>query len=200
MEKPVFRAALMVLVALSLAQFLPAQTSGVEIANLREDVRMLAERVGDLQLQVEQLQRQNQQLAGKSQAAEQSYATVAQLNESVSTLNKEIKSAVASSKDETLQVVSARIEKLAKESNAAIQSLARGVNATHASAVSPVAAPTFSDDYKKEGVTYTVVKGDSLGSIAKKTGGTPRDIINANKLADPSKIHAGQTLFIPGGK
>jgi len=197
MEKAIFRAFALAFAWLSLAPFLPAQNAAIEVANLREDVRLLAQRVGDLQLQVEQLQRQNQELQGKSQVAQQSYATVTQLNDAVASLNREIKSQVAASKEETLQAVSARIEKLAKDTNTAIQSLARGVNATHAS---PVAAPTFSDDYKKEGITYTVVKGDSIGSIAKKTGGTARDIINANKLSDPSKIHAGQTLFIPGGK
>lgn len=197
MQKNALRILLTVFLTLSLASFLPAQNASIEIANLREDVRLLNQRLGDLQLQVEQLQRQNQELQGKSQVAQQSYATVAQLNDAVASLNREIKSQVANSKDETLQVVSTRIEKLAKDSNSAIQSLARNVNTSHAS---PVAAPTFSDDYKKEGVTYTVVKGDSIGSIAKKTGGSPRDIINANKISDPSKIQAGQTLFIPGGK
>jgi LysM repeat protein len=197
MQKNALRILLTLFLGLSLAPFLPAQSTAIEIANLREDVRLLTQRVGDLQLQVEQLQRQNQELQGKSQAAQQSYATVSQLNEAVASLNRELKSQVASSKEETIQLVSARIEKLAKDTNNAVHSLARGVNASHAS---PVAAPTFSDDYKKEGITYTVVKGDSIGSIAKKTGGTVRDIINANKLSDPSKIQAGQTLFIPGGK
>jgi LysM repeat protein len=36
--------------------------------------------------------------------------------------------------------------------------------------------------------------------IARKTGARAQDIINANKLADPSRIQAGQVLFIPGGK
>jgi LysM repeat protein len=55
----------------------------------------------------------------------------------------------------------------------------------------------FSDDFPKEGVSYTVQKGDTLAVIAKKTGAKQQDIINANKLADPSKINLGQTLFIP---
>jgi len=46
-------------------------------------------------------------------------------------------------------------------------------------------------------VSYTVQKGDTLAVIAKKTGARQQDIINANKLADPSKINLGQTLFIP---
>ena len=59
---------------------------------------------------------------------------------------------------------------------------------------------TFAEDYSKEGVSYTVQKGDTLALIAKKTGAKTQDIINANKLSDPSRINAGQTLFIPGGK
>jgi LysM repeat protein len=197
MDNARFRAAILAIAWLSLAPFLPAQTLNIDLANLREDVRMLTQRVGDLQLQVEQLQHQNQELEGKSTVAQQSYVTAAQLNESVSELNRVIKAANAATKNETLQQVGVQIEKLARQTNAAIESLAKGVNSTRAS---PVAAPTFSDDYKKEGITYTVQKGDSIGSIAKKTGALPKDIVNANKLADPSKIHAGQTLFIPGGK
>jgi LysM repeat protein len=39
-----------------------------------------------------------------------------------------------------------------------------------------------------------------LALIAKKTGASARDITNANKIVDPSRIQVGQTLFIPGGK
>jgi len=60
--------------------------------------------------------------------------------------------------------------------------------------------PAFPEDYPKEGLNYTVQKGDTLAVISKKTGAKQQDIINANKLADPSRIAIGQTLFIPGGK
>jgi LysM repeat protein len=59
---------------------------------------------------------------------------------------------------------------------------------------------TFSDDFPKEGVNYTVVAGDTLSGIAKKTGGKLADIRNANKIVDDTKIRVGQTLFIPQGK
>lgn len=158
---------------------------------------MLSQRLGEVQLRVEQLERENRELRNRATGAEQSYATIAQLNEAVADLNRTIKAQAASTKTETLQQVSGQMEKLAQQTNAAIESLAKGV---HAATRSPVAPPAFSEDYPKEGVTYTVQKGDTLASIAKKTGGSSKDIINANKLADPSKIQAGQTLFIPGGK
>jgi LysM repeat protein len=49
-------------------------------------------------------------------------------------------------------------------------------------------------------VSYTVQKGDTIAEIAKKTGAKQQDIINANKISDPSRITVGQTLFIPGAK
>lgn len=198
MVKASVRGSVLFLTLASLGSLLPAQTPAIELANLREDVRILSQRVGELQTRLEQAEHENRELRAKSLGAAQSYATVAQLNDSVADLNRTIKAAVSASKTETLQQVSVQMEKLARQTNAAIDSLTKAVNASR----SPIAAPppTFSDDYPKEGTTYTVQKGDSIGSIAKKTGGSPKDIINANKLADPSKIHAGQALFIPGGK
>ena len=76
---------------------------------------------------------------------------------------------------------------------AALESLAR-TNGARAPAAG------FAEDFPREGVSYTVQKGDTLAVIARKTGARAQDIINANKLADPSRIQAGQVLFIPGGK
>ncbi len=172
-----------------------AQTpSQLEFANLREDVRGLVQRVGELSLRVEQLERENADLRGKAGEAEKSFVTLTQLNDAIAALNQSIRSSAASTKAETLQQVSGQLEKLAKQTNAAIDSLAKGM-ATRA----PVQT-TFADDYAKEGVSYTVQKGDTLALIAKKTGAKTQDIVNANKISDPSRINAGQTLFIPGGK
>jgi LysM repeat protein len=171
-----------------------AQTSAVEFANLREDVHGLVQRVGELSLRVEQLEKENSELRGQTDAAEKSYVTLTQLNDAIANLNQSIRSATASSKVETLQQVSTQIEKLAKQTNAAIDSLAKGMATRN-----PVQT-TFAEDYSKEGVSYTVQKGDTIALIAKKTGAKVQDIINANKISDPARINAGQTLFIPGGK
>lgn len=168
--------------------------SQLETANLREDVRGLTQRVGDLMLRVEQLERENAELRQRTSNATQSYATVADLNQAVSELNRTIRTAAAAAKSEALQQVSGQMEKLAQQTNAALDSLAK------AQATRPAVAPTFSESYPKEGVSYTVQKGDSLAVIARKTGAKAQDIINANKISDPSRIVVGQTLFIPGGK
>jgi LysM repeat protein len=165
-----------------------------ELANLREDVRGLTQRVGELSLRLEQLERENAELRQRSNAADKSYATVAQLNDAVSDMARNIRTAVAASKTETLQHVSAQLEKLGKQTNAALESLAK------AQATRPAVQTNFADDFPKEGISYTVQKGDSLAGIAKKTGAKQQDIVNANKISDPSRIVVGQTLFIPGGK
>ena len=181
------------LLGLALASLAAAQTpvSPIELANLREDVRGLVQRVGDLTLRLEQLERDNAALRSKADMADRNYVTLARLNDAITDLNREFKSAVASAKSETLQQVAGQLEKLANQTNAALDSLAKA-QATRA----PVTA-AFSENYPKEGVSYTVQKGDTLAIIAKKTNAKQQDIINANKLSDPSRIVVGQTLFIP---
>lgn len=171
----------------------PAATGQVELANLREDVRGLTQRLGELSLRIEQLERENQQLRQAASSANQSYVTLTQLNAAINELNSSLRGAIGSSKAETLQQVGAEMEKLAKRTNEALDALAKGM------ATRPAVQSTFSENYPKEGVSYTVQKGDTLPSIAKKTGAKVQDIVNANKLPDPSRINAGQTLFIPGG-
>ncbi len=64
---------------------------------------------------------------------------------------------------------------------------------------------TEQDDDTKDAVFHTVVKGDTLSAIAKKTLGDANrypEIFEANKpmLTHPDKIYPGQVLRIPGGK
>ncbi len=60
-------------------------------------------------------------------------------------------------------------------------------------------APIISEkDTKAEGtIEYTVGKGDSLGTIAKKHNVSRSELIELNKIADPNKIRVGQKLIIP---
>lgn len=177
-----------------LAGRLPAQQNSpaFEMASLREDVRLLTQRVGELSLRVEQLERENGELRGRAQPA---YATLEQLNAAIADAQKLTQAALRDQKRETLQQMNVQLEKLANEMQAAINALAK-----NAATRPPVAPPTFSDNFPKEGVNYTVQRGDTLSIIAKKTGAKVQDIINANKIADPARLQTGQTLFIPQGK
>ncbi len=190
--------------------------SAVDLANLREDVRGLSERVGDLALRVEQLEHQNAELRARLKAPSTDAVTSAQLNAAIADLN----AAIAASKHETLEVVARQMEKLARQTNAALDSIAKsgssarvapvpgpsastGAGATagpSASGAGAAAVKPLDASPAKAGVSYTVERGDTLDRIAKKTGAKVADIIAANQLTDPSRIRVGQTLIIPGGK
>jgi LysM repeat protein len=170
------------------------QNAQLELANLREDVRGLTQRVGELALKLEQLERENNELRQRVSSADKSYVTLSQLRETIEDANRSMRATVESAKSETLQQVKTQIEKLGHATNAALESLAK------AQAGRSPAPVIFTEDYPKEGVRYVVQKGDTLAEIAKKTGAKQQDIINANKLSDPSRITVGQTLFIPGAK
>ena len=53
---------------------------------------------------------------------------------------------------------------------------------------------TTSEDVKPEPHTVTVQPGDTLQTIAEKTGATPRHLIDINMLMEPVVLRPGQTL------
>ena len=169
----------LLLATTAFAQPVPSQ---VEIANLREDIQGLSQRVADLALRVEQLQTENALLRDKL-GAMGDRVTTAQMNEASAKLNRAIQAGAAAKDDAPRPAAPEKHSRATGEAGAA-----------HATATG------FSDNFSKEGENYTVQKGDTLALIAKKTGGKVRDIINANRISDPEHIRAGQTFFIPGGK
>lgn len=172
---------------------LSAQTTDprAELAALRQDVMLLTQRVGELTLSVEQLTRDNTALQAQ---ASRSYATVEQLNKAVADMNRTLQVELGEQKREVLAQVASQMEKLGRQTNAALDALAKN------QATRPTVQTTFSEDFPREGLTYTVQAGDTLGEIARKHGARLQDIVNANKISDPTRIRVGQSLFIPGGK
>ncbi|MBT5903057.1 MAG: LysM peptidoglycan-binding domain-containing protein [Opitutaceae bacterium] len=185
----------MALLALTIGSFGQAQTTqtnlGAQVAGMREDVRILVQRVGALNLRVEQLERENAALLRSTDGLDRTYATVANLNDAVADLRQ----AITSGDGATQSKAAKAIQELARDTNASIAAIAKGVSAARA-----VTTPTFNDDFEKTGITYTITKGDTLSSIASRHGSSVKAIINANKIVDPTKIQVGQTLFIPGGQ
>lgn len=169
----------------------PANNSAFELASLREDIRELKQRVGELSLAIEQLSRENAALQSK---ANQGYATIEQLNKAIADLNRTVQGDLAEQKREILTQVAGQLEKMGKQTNAALEALAKN------QATRPAVQTSFAEDFPKQGVNYTVQAGDTLSAIAQKNGARMQDIINANKLTDPTKIRVGQTLFIPVAK
>lgn len=169
----------------------PAGNPAYELASLREDVRELKQRVGELTLTIEQLARENATLQSK---AGQSYATIEQMNKAIAELNRALQGDLTEQKRDILAQVAGQLEKMGKQTNAALEALAKG------QAARPAVQTQFSENFPQQGINYTVQSGDTLSAIAQKNGAKMQDIINANKLSDPTKIRVGQTLFIPLGK
>ncbi len=179
----------LLIVSAACAQIPPSQ---VDFDNLQEDVRGLTQKVNELSLQVEQLQPRSS-VAISSVPDSSTYATQVQLNAAIADINRAIQAAVASSQTETIVQVNAQLKKLAQQVNAALAAAGKKT-------VGDAAEGNFSSDYPKTGESYTVEKGDTLAIIAKKLGAKRQDIINANKITDPSRIQVGQILFVPESK
>jgi LysM repeat protein len=169
-----------------------ADPRALELANLREDVRLLQQTVGELHASVEQLQRDNAALSSQAESGKAAFATLAQVHDAIAQLRQTTDAALADQKRDVLQTVAQQISKLAKETNAAVAAVAKG------QAARPTISTQFTDDFPKEGVTHTVQTGETLSIIAKKYGVPLKTIQNANRIADPTKILVGQSLFIPG--
>ncbi|MBE2213446.1 MAG: LysM peptidoglycan-binding domain-containing protein [Opitutaceae bacterium] len=174
-----------VVVACAAAPALRAQDLNAVIAGLREDIRILDERTRQLTVEVEQLKRENSGLRAQGDA---NYVTMAQMTAALADLERALR---AGDKELAIQLTQ-QMERLAKQTNAALDALAKGSARSTAPAVqfTPLPANT-------PGTTYEVQPGDTLASIATRFGSTVKDIQNANKIADPTKLQVGQTLFIP---
>ena len=164
-----------------------AQDLGAVIAGMREDIRILDERTRSLTAEIEQLKRENAAL--REQAARTQYVTLAQFNTALAELEK----ALRAGDTEVAMQLTQQMERLAKQTNEGFDKLARAAGTRTPSTTvqfTPVPPGT-------PGVTYVVEPGDTLASIAQRFGSSVRDIQNANKIADPTKLQVGVTLFIP---
>lgn len=178
--------------ALTLASaYAQGSASAMDVANLKEDMRGLTQKLNEVSLHVEQLERENANLRSQIVATGDTKVTLNQMNQALAELKQTVQTAATNQRAEILQTVAAQLEKLANQTNAALDALAKN------QATRPPVQTAFADNFPKEGVSYTVQKGDTFDEIIKKTGARRQDVINANKLADPSRIQVGQTLFIP---
>ena len=64
--------------------------------------------------------------------------------------------------------------------------------------VAPIDLPK-AKDWPDETETYIVAQGESLSTIARRHGLSVAEVVALNRLTDPNKIRAGQTLVLPSG-
>lgn len=169
----------------------------VSVANLSQDVSLLTQSVKTMRLEIEELHRENTRLRAQVAAASSTRDTDAQisnLSSAVEALRQEYRAADEAQKQQILAEVSRQIKALARETQAAINTVAKAVD----SQPQVEATVSFSSDYPKTGVTYVVRSGDTLSGIARAHGSTIKHIQNANKIVNPSRdLKVGETVFIP---
>ncbi len=177
---------------MSIASFAPAQS--VAIADLQQDTDILKREVGQLRLEVEQLRRDNDALANRLKAIQGSSAGNDVVRSQINSVRAEVSEQNDVLKKEIIAVVRKDIEAMAAQTNDAMAKLAKAIGG-----VPQAAMPTsFSDNYPKTGITYTVKSGDSISKIARLNNSKIRWIQDANRIGDPSRdLHVGDEIFIP---
>jgi len=169
----------------------------VTVANLSQDLSLLTQQVKTMRLEMEELHRENARLRAQVAAAGQEDQTRAQINSlsnAIETLRREYRTADETQKEQIIAEVTRQINALAKETQAAINSIAQAVDGQ------PRIESTvhFSEDYPKTGKPYVVRSGDTLSKIARDHGSTVKHIQNANKIVNPARdLKVGETIFIP---
>lgn len=169
----------------------------VTVANLSQDVSQMSQQVKTLRLEIEQMQRENKKLRSQLAAAtsnRQTETQISSLSSAIDAVRRDYKAADASQKEQIMAEVNRQMQALAKETEAAIKTVADAVG-SEPQVESPV---HFSSDYPKTGVTYTVRSGDTLSKIAREHDSNIKHIQNANKIVNPARdLQVGQTIFIP---
>ena len=181
--------------ALLVAGLISANVSSAQsVADMQQDLALLKREVGNLRLEVEQLSNQNQELARKLRQAQASTSSNDVVQAQIASVRNNVSSQNEALKREIVALVKKDIENLAKQTDTAIQKLAKAIGSR------PQAEPTktFSKDYPQTGIEYTVQSGDTLGKIARKHNSKVKWIQDANEIADANRgLRVGQQIFIP---
>tara|TARA_B100001123_G_scaffold451322_1_gene631101 strand:+ start:22182 stop:22841 length:660 start_codon:yes stop_codon:yes gene_type:complete len=172
----------------------------IEWANLKQDMEVLRQEVGKLRIESEGLRRENSNLEGRINEIEKSkellsenYVSFNRLNERLEKFQRNLQKQTDEVGLEQISEVRSQIVKLASQTEEALNLLAQSIdNKSYFKTEFK-----FSDKYPKQGLAYTVQAGDTLSQIAKQFDATVQDIQNANKILDPTRLMAGETIFIP---
>jgi LysM repeat protein len=165
------------------------------LANLKQDLELINREVTSLRSEVEMLRRENAQLrvvvdqSTRSQRVGQESGQLLELQNRLQALE------LALRQSERARVTTQ--EEINKKFQQIIEQMNRGFDQFTQSSTSSTQTSTFSNDYPKNGFVHVVEKGETVSSIAQKYKSKVSWIINANQIADPTKVFVGRELFVP---
>ena len=169
------------------------------MANLKQDLELITSEVNSLRSEVEMLRRENAQLRvvvdqaqrSRRQSGGQDNIHYLELQNKVQALEISFRQ---SERDR-----SSTQEELNKKFQQIVEQMNRGFEQVASVKSSPAntSAPSFSSDYPKNGFVHKVDKGETVSSIAQKYSSKVSWIIDANQIADPTKVFVGRELFVP---
>ena len=164
-----------------------------QVAALSQQVIEMRRELGQLRLEQEQLRRDFAALETAVEARlADDLATTAQLEALAARLRGEMTQTNDALRDTLIAEVATEVEGLAAQTEEALSALASAIEGRPRVSTQV----TFSEDYPRTGIPYTVQSGDTLSAIASRHGSRVTWIRNANRLANDT-ILVGQELFIP---
>lgn len=196
----VLAAGLMASPVLVLGQADPVESLRRQVASLTQDVNILRSQVGALQLDLEDTRRQNanlrQQVEAMRAASGQQQDVMRLVDARLAELRAELLRANATNRTEIINTVTRQVESLAKQTEESMRRIASAVQqGSRPAAATPV---TFSSDYPKTGIPYTVQPGDTISGIAARHNSRTNWIRDANQIVDPNRdLRVGANIFIP---
>ncbi|PWM30523.1 MAG: hypothetical protein DBX55_04445 [Verrucomicrobia bacterium] len=171
-----------------------AWAQNVAIADMQQDISLMRREIADLKTEVEQLRREAQSMAQRLAKYERASSAGESAAIQIAGVRSQTASQMEAMKREIVEQVRKDIEALANQTNRQMSKLADAVGKVPQQEVQK----TFSEDYPKTGITYTVKSGDYLTKIARENNSRVKWIQDANRIADPSRgLRAGDQIFIP---
>ena len=173
------------------------QNERIMMANLKQDLELINREVTGLRSEVELLRRENAQLrvaleqVSRTPQSNQETGLVLELQNRMQVLELAVKQSERA-RESMQDGVNQKFKQMIKQMNLGFEQVT-----TQNKQKSTPQPPSFSTDYPKNGFVHKVEKGETVSSIAQKYQSKVSWIIDANQIADPTKVFVGRELFVP---
>ena len=173
------------------------QNERIMMANLKQDLELINREVTGLRSEVELLRRENAQLrvaleqVSRSPQSNQETGLVLELQNRMQVLELAVKQSERA-RESMQDGVNQKFKQMIEQMNLGFEQV---TNQNKQKSVPP--PPSFSTDYPKNRFVHKVEKGETVSSIAQKYQSKVSWIIDANQIADPTKVFVGRELFVP---